>query len=302
MVEKSVLVILRCGDQSLHRPWRNKDSRWDLAASYFGNDPELQFPEARYVHRYKGGKWDGIYNFCKSNPDVLEKYDYFWFPDDDIAADPDALNRLFRIVEDNNFELAQPSLQPGSYCSHLITLHNSKFQYRNVNFVELMVPLVSRELFVKLLPLFEKARTGFGIDFVWNRFTSDPSKAVAIIDAVQVKHTRAVGGALHAMIKKTGVSSAQEEQDEFLKPYDDVSKILISFGGLTVGGRKTKGRISTTLLATLGWLSRPFGNHGFTQSLPAPKFMVWVTRQMITSLNHQPCLEKASPFYSEREM
>ncbi len=300
MVDKSVLVILRCGDQSLHRPWRNQDSRWDLAASYFGNDPDAQFPEAKYVHRYKGGKWDGIYNFCKSNPEILEKYDYFWFPDDDIAADPESLNRLFQIAGDNNFELAQPSLKRGSYCSHLITLHNSNFQYRNVNFVELMVPLVSREVFIRLLPLFEKARTGFGIDFVWNRFTSDPATAVAIIDAVQVKHTRAVGGALHAMIKKTGVSSAQQEQDEFLKPYNGVHKVLISFGGLTTRGRRTNGRFSTTFLATLGWLRHPVGNHGFTRSLAPPKFMVWVTRQMVRSMQYRPCLDKAAPYYGDQ--
>ena len=223
MSAKPVLVILRCGDKSLHRDWCSADQSWDLAASYFGDDAALAFPEATYVHRYKGGKWDGIFDFCRNHPEVMDKYDYFWFPDDDIAADPQSLERLFKIVADNRFELSQPSLKVGSYVSHLITLHNCLFQFRNVNFVELMVPLVSRNVFQKILPLFQKARSGFGIDFVWNQFTSDPSRSVAIIDAVQVEHTRPVGGALHKMIKASGVASPQQEQKAFLAAYGPVS-------------------------------------------------------------------------------
>ena len=295
MSRRSVLVILRCGDRSLHHGWCSENRVWDLAASYFGSNADLAFPEAKYVHRYKGGKWDGIFDFCRANPEVLEQYDYFWCPDDDIEADPETLDRFFKIVFENRFELAQPSLKVGSFVSHLITVHNKKFVFRNVNFVELMVPLLARDVFVKVLPLFQHAKTGFGIDFVWNQFTSDPSRAVAIVDDAQVIHTRAVGGALHKMVKETNSDTPQAEQVRFLAPYGDVHKVLISFGGLLKSGRRLRGQLDTTMIAAEGWLGSPSGNHGFTKEISSVRFAIWVVRNTLSSLLQKPNLQAIMP-------
>jgi hypothetical protein len=270
------LVVLRCGDESLHPAWIGIDRNWDLAVSYFGSRDDKQFPEAKYTHRFKGGKWNGIFAFFQAYPEALENYDLFWLPDDDIEVSCERIKTMFQTVATERFELAQPSLSNGSYLSHLIALNNPCFVYRNVNFVELMVPVFSRKLLIKTLPLFEGTRTGFGMDYVWHRFTTDPTQKVAIIDSVEVKHTRPIGGALHKMLEAEGLSPARQELDIFLKPYGDCGSTQAILGGLLRTGHHIHHPMTARLIAVAGWLSRPSGNLRFTKPLPAWRFLGWI--------------------------
>lgn len=301
MARKTGLVVVRCGDNSLHPGWLGENRTWDLAVSYFGSDAEREFSGADYVHRFKGGKWDGLFDFFRQNPQTLDAYDYFWLPDDDIAATPETVEKLFQTIAENKFELAQPGLSHGSYSSHLVVLSNPAFQYRLVNFVELMVPVLSRSLLREVLPLFAQTRSGFGVDFVWQRFVSDPLTKVAIIDEAAVTHTRPAGGALHTMISKEGHVSAREEQDIFLAPYGDKVR-----GGdfieATLGGKLKTGQIVTqrplaATVAALGWLSKPFGNCGFTKELSLVSFLAWNYRQWYNSLARPLQLSPLAPIY-----
>jgi hypothetical protein len=289
------LVVVRCGDESLHESWLSPDRNWDLAVSYFGSIEAQNFPEATYSHKFKGGKWNGIYAFFDAFPETLSLYDYFWLPDDDIEASCVQINNMFHMMKAHDFELAQPSLSTGSYLSHLITLSNSKFIYRRVNFVELMVPLFSRTLLVTTLPLFENTRSGFGMDFVWHRFTSNPMEKVAILDSVQVKHTRPVGGALHKMMKAEGVSPARREQDIFLRPYNDAGKTELILGGLMHNGRQVHSAPVARLIAAIGWSLHPFGNRGFTKPIKAWRFLTWVIRHFFTAAFNPVSITRIEP-------
>ncbi len=253
------LVVLRCGDNSLHPAWLSPNKSWDLAISYFGSVNESIFPEAIAVHRYKGGKWDGIYSFFADNPSLLDSYDFIWLPDDDIMATSDDINRIFEFVSTHQLELAQPSLSKHSFLSHIITLNNPAFAYRHVNFVEVMVPVLSQKLLKKVLPLFEHLRSGWGLDFMWHRFTSNPSKSVAIIDSVQVTHTRPVGGALKKMMSTEGMTSPEEEQRHFLETYGEFNTTTMTLGGLLRTGISLEGRAISSVVAAVGWVSRPRG-------------------------------------------
>jgi hypothetical protein len=275
------LVVLRCGDQSLHSGWLHPSRNWALAISYFGADQARTFPEAQYVRRYVGGKWDGIYDFFAARPELLEQFEYFWLPDDDIAAEPHAIGRMFQLVRANGFELAQPSLSADSYLSHLISLSNPWFEHRFVNLVEIMVPVVHRDFLKRVLPLFKTSKTGFGFDFVWHRFTTDPRTRVAILDAVQVTHTRPVGGALHAKLKQDGATTAQVEERAFLAPYGNVQKHeRVSGGRLRLGMLVNRPKLAATL-AAMGWATKPSGKRGFAQPLSRFRFILWVIRNWL---------------------
>src|SRR6202167_4415659 len=137
----SFLVILRAGDYSLHPNWLTGLKDWDLAISYYGSNLHKTFPEASYMHRFRGGKWDGLYDFFNSRPEILSKYDYFWLPDDDIDTNTDTINRLFSRTERYNLELAQPSLTTDSYFSNLLTVRCRWFLVRYTSFVEIMAPV-----------------------------------------------------------------------------------------------------------------------------------------------------------------
>lgn len=202
-------MVVRCGDKSLHKHWGAPARTWDLAVSYYGTTDDA-FPEADYVHRYKGGKWDGIASFFAENPDCLEKYEYVWFPDDDILTENSAVVALFEAARTFKLDLCQPALSEQSYFSHLITLCDPSFRLRYTNFVELMVPVFSRSLLRKAQPQFQSTRTGFGLDFLWPRLIEDPINKIAVIDSVTVTHTRPVGGELHQSLTPGMLNGTRE--------------------------------------------------------------------------------------------
>jgi hypothetical protein len=256
------LVVVRCGDNSIHKSWCGNNQNWDLAVSYFGSK-ELNFSEAAFVHRMRAGKWDGLFDFFRQYPECLRKYDYIWLPDDDLASDTRDINRLFDLSKQYELELSQPSLSGDSYFSHLITLHNSCFRVRYVNFVEIMAPLLSRRLLCKVLPQFEKTRTGFGLDFVWPRLTQNPKKDVAILDEVTVTHTRPVGGELHKTLDSIGIN-ARDELERVAKnmSLSGPAKInnvpvprTLAHAGITRSGRTLNTARATALIQGYGYLS-----------------------------------------------
>ncbi len=207
-----MLAVVRCGDASLHRSWCDGD--FDVAISYYGGDADRTFDEAKFLHRYKGGKWDGIFNFFESFPDAKDNYDFFWFPDDDIRATASDVERLIDVGQELSLDLFQPALDTQSYYSHLITLQHPSFHIRYTNFVEIMVPMLSARLFHLVLPTIAETRSGFGLDFLWPQLATQLPNAdhtVAIIDDVTITHTRPVGGDLHKFMKKTGGQSAEDE-------------------------------------------------------------------------------------------
>ena len=159
MREPRLLAVVRCGDKSLHAQWATPSPLFDVAVSYFGPDAERPFPEAAYVHRGVGGKWDGLYAFFQAFPETVGRYDYYWFPDDDIAASAADVEAMIRAGERYALDLFQPSLDRASYFSHLITLNHPSFALRYTNFVEIMVPVLSARLLAKALPTMAVAKS-----------------------------------------------------------------------------------------------------------------------------------------------
>ncbi len=216
-----MLAVVRCGDHSLHTSWANGEREFDVAVSYFGNDAERQFPEADFVHRLKGGKWDGLFEFFQTFPDLADRYDFFWFPDDDVLSSPGDVSALVEMGRKYNLDLFQPALDERSYYSHVITRRNSSFMLRYTNFVEIMVPFLSRALLAKALPTFNNTRSGFGLDFVWPTLAAElGNQNTAIIDAVCVTHTRPIGGNLQKFIKNSGGPNSLDEMSETLSNTD----------------------------------------------------------------------------------
>lgn len=223
-----VLAVVRCGDSSLHKSWVGADV--DIAISYFG-DRDPHFPEAKFVHLYKGGKWDGLFDFFKAFPRVQGEYDYFWFPDDDLRSTPSDIDRLMTTGHALRLDLFQPALDQDSYFSHLITLRHPSFGVRFTDFVEIMAPALSARLLDRALPTMSGTRSGFGLDFLWPRMAGqmpDAAFNVAIIDDVAITHTRPVGGMLHAYVKKIGGRSANEELASTLKAADAAGSARIN--------------------------------------------------------------------------
>lgn len=193
---KKNLVVLRCGNRSLHSAWASSDHRnWDIVLCPYEEIDEtglptfpMYSPELKHLN-----KFSGLYKFfCET--EIWQQYDFLWLPDDDIETDADTIDRLFDMCTQVGAELAAPALTTDSFYSHLITLANDRFCWRLTTFVELMVPCFSAAFMRTAIKTFDLSESGlgFGLDFLWPAMLN--YKSIFIFDDVKVRHTRPVGG------------------------------------------------------------------------------------------------------------
>jgi len=210
------LVLLRAGDTSIHPGWLNapgSERNWDLIVNYFGDDPDI-FRGGDWLRiDSKGPKMPGLYEFIRSHEQLVRQYDYVWLPDDDLRCTCQDINRFFDVCREQRLKLAQPSLTHDSYFVHAITLNSPLFRLRFTTFVEAMAPCFSSDTLWRLLPVMNENLSSWGVDFVWAAMLAGDPSAIAIIDEVQVRHTRPVGGgALYDVVRALGGSAWDEYQ------------------------------------------------------------------------------------------
>ena len=229
---------------------------WDLAVSHYDDSDLPDGAIVEWRHRCSGGKWDGIWQFFRTNPEALAAYDFYWLVDDDIEADPAIVNALFDYVHTYGFELAQPALTTDSYYSHLVTLACPGFGHRYTNLVEIMAPILTRDTLHRILPIIQHTRSGFGLDWLWQRFVTDPCKQIAIIDALPVRHARPLRQTLRPAIEAHG-TTPEDERARLVVAYGLSRLHGVAIAGVTQTGRILQGRIRMALaLAITHWRQR----------------------------------------------
>ncbi|BAL95041.1 DUF707 domain-containing protein [Rubrivivax gelatinosus] len=234
---KSNLALFRAGRGSLHPHAMEglAQQNYDVALSWYGDQPPPGGEQAVFVHYQKGAKWPGLEQTLLQHWDTIRQYRYVWFPDDDLLIQPELASRMFAICEDLGLELAQPALTPDSYYTHLITLQHERFQLRFTNFVEIMAPILSQAALERVLPTLAGQISGFGLDALWPRLCH--MGKVAIIDDTPVKHTRPVGGPNYRFNKDAGIAPSHEDwlvsANHFIETAADDQ---VNLGGLLQNG------------------------------------------------------------------
>jgi hypothetical protein len=234
---KQYLALFRAGPNSLHPAAveRLAEQNFDYALSWFGDEAPQMADGAVFVHRQKGPKWPGLEKTIVAHWDTVKQYRYLWLPDDDLLCVPEQISRMFAVCSDLQLELAQPALTPDSYFTHVITLQQSAFQVRFTNFVEIMAPILSIDLFARIFHSLQGNISGYGLDALWPRFTQ--LGRVAIIDDTPVKHTRPVGGPNYAFSQKAGVPPAVEDWLTSARSFiEHPSDFQVNFAGLLQSG------------------------------------------------------------------
>ncbi len=191
------LVLVAAGDGALHPGWDRTMERgernWDLAVTYYGDQPAWPRRDEEIVVRNKGMKYEAIRRLYREF-EFLRHYERIWLPDDDIQTRWQDVNDLFDLAQAFDLALAQPALTADSFAGHAITLADDRFLLRYVDFVECMVPVFSQAALAQCLDSFHDSGSCWGLDVVWAHMLGLPPHRMAIIDAVQVRHTRPVGG------------------------------------------------------------------------------------------------------------
>ncbi len=189
------LVVLRAGDTSLHREWLSGRSRdFDLFISYYGKTPGRHRDDADHYEARPGAKWPGIAALLREHAALVDAYEAVWFPDDDLSADGQTLDRLFAFFHAHRLSLAQPALTRDSYFTWDTLLQQPGCHLRHTRFVEVMAPLFSRQALAACAASFDESPSGWGLDWLWPSLCDAAGlDGVAVIDATPVCHTRPVG-------------------------------------------------------------------------------------------------------------
>ena len=139
-----------------------------------------------------GRKVEGFQVVFEKYGSLIDGYEQVALLDDDIRCDAQALSRCFDIGSSRQLSIWQPSLSCDSYFTYAGTLHNPHYKVRFVNFIEMMCPFFSRSALKSVEILFSYGWES-GIDLVWCSVLPPRKQQFAIVDAVQVRHTRPVG-------------------------------------------------------------------------------------------------------------
>lgn len=232
------LVIVRAGEKSLHRQWLAdaEERNWDLIVSWYGDADYVPVADERVLVR-KGGFWDAVYAHFTAMPELLERYEHIWLPDDDILTDAGSINTLFDIVQAEKLAVAQPGLTADSYFSWVHTLVSPSFRLRYTTIVEVMAPCLEVGLIKRMMPHFPGTPSGYGLDWVWARLEDDNRRRGAIIDAVPMRHTRLVGQFLASRLKQRGIDPLADGELLGARFGYEGRREFPCYGGITATGR-----------------------------------------------------------------
>jgi hypothetical protein len=159
-------------------------------------------------------KYHGIKNLINSK-DLLNKYDYFWFPDYDVEINDLELHNLVKLAKIYNFALCQPSVSHDSYLTWDITRHVPNSIVRESNFVEVGCPLFTQSFLKEVIWTFDINYSSWGLDYLWVSLSGN--NKLGIIDLVQVQHRKPITS--HTWILPNG-KTPLDEMNDIIKKYN----------------------------------------------------------------------------------
>lgn len=203
-------VISAVGKNSLHRKWMEGNMNFDLHLIVYDDSSELFRQDTEHICHIKGYKLKVIYKYLQEHPNLLEQYDYFFLPDDDILMNADTINSLFDAMRHYRLKIAQPALTL-SYYTWAHTLKDRYCKLRYTDFIEMMVPCFEREALEKVLFTFNENETGWGTEAHWPLLIQATPQDMAVIDEVSVIHTRPI---------QSGQEIHKRELEEYLQKHN----------------------------------------------------------------------------------
>ena len=234
------LVFVRGGKTSLHHDWLKGPGprSWDLQVSQWIDDPDIGADGDLPVSIDKGTKWDSVYRYLSANPELMVRYRYIAFMDDDLIFTKQDLNRYFEICEEHGLLLAQPSLHPDSYFCYPILLQCKRTKLRFSNFVECMATAIRTDYLKTFMPRMARVKSGWGMDRIWTVTMPDPAYKSAIIDEISMVHTRphATGGIYKDFAKEA--MGPHAEMEALIGSYDNIPDKMMVYGGIDRKGRR----------------------------------------------------------------
>jgi hypothetical protein len=185
------LIVLRAGRNSIHQSWIwTLHGLLDVAISTYDDSDYSADGVARFFHQYSGGKFPGVKDFFDTHPSIIEEYDYFWLFEDDMTLPFGSLRMILKLLARFPFTLSAPALTHESIVGWPINMTNSRFLFRGTDFVEIMMPIMSRDFLRAALPAFDDSYSGQGQEWLWQKLLMERQTFAVIFDSAPMTHTR----------------------------------------------------------------------------------------------------------------
>ncbi|ODR96797.1 hypothetical protein AUC71_04315 [Methyloceanibacter marginalis] len=112
--QRRFLVFIQCSANSYNKALlSNRNRSFDLLLNFYDGVPDLR-PEVEIACHQIGSKCTAISKITCESPDLLDRYEWVLFLDDDIELSTDQLNALFAEVDNSSLDAAQPALSHDS--------------------------------------------------------------------------------------------------------------------------------------------------------------------------------------------
>jgi hypothetical protein len=179
------LVFTSAGDNSNLKLWFQGERNFDVWINYYGDDVDKYKDTSNYYTQRKGGKFPNLHYIYQHYKDLLDQYEAILVMDDDIIINATAISQLFRVRDDLDLSILQPSFDAKGKVSHPITLYNPSYYLRLTNFVEVTCPLFNKAILDEFMDVYDPVLVGWGIDWWFlNLLQPDIKGKVAIVDAI----------------------------------------------------------------------------------------------------------------------
>lgn len=169
---------------------RNESQNFDIFVVYYGKN-EANFNKYKqnvdYILKRNGSKFQNFHYAWTNHNDVMSKYDRFFILDDDIVINCHDINRMFAISKKYKLDICGPTFKNDNSgkISHPITRQKNGDNIRYTNFVEVNVPLFSKQAIEKFMKYYDPILIGWGIDYfyIWANGL-EKKRSYALIDGV----------------------------------------------------------------------------------------------------------------------
>jgi len=209
---KPFAVYLQCGSEAVWGNWQASEDRpWHLMINHYEMTYAGKIPcdvEFRQVGRNPGTKFTSFRTLLERYPQVLEPYEYILLLDDDVIFNDGDVSRLFSIVQQHGWEMAQPSLSADSFCSFPVFFNPARGGSRMMNGVEIMMPVYSTRILDLIKDVITQSISGWGFDAALSVLAAGRGFHAAVVDDIIVSHTRPINadiGQYYQMLHKAQI-------------------------------------------------------------------------------------------------
>jgi hypothetical protein len=147
------ILFTSAGDNtSFYNLWCSENRNYDIFTCYYGDSKTDKYKDySDFYLKRKGSKIQNFHHVWNANIGNIQSYKRFYIVDDDIIISTNEINELFRLLEELNVWILQPSFSTTSKISHDITRQVEGNKYRFTNFVEINTPFFSNYAIAKCM-------------------------------------------------------------------------------------------------------------------------------------------------------